>query len=376
MADEGFEGTVVRVAITGISADVSTCGGASVRVGAGENWDDFVAEAVDREWSGVEALSGIPGSVGATPIQNVGAYGAEVSQTITSVRTWDRSERTQRTFPLTDCGFGYRTSRFKREPGRYVVLEVGYQFTLGSRSQPVAYAELARRLGTEAGVPPPRRSATPSSRSAAARAWCSTPPTTTRGARARSSPTRSSSAEAAAGSPRTRRASRWPTGGSRPAPPGSSSTPGYGKGFGNDRASLSTKHVLALTNRGGATAADLVAVARRGARRRGGALRRGSGAGGQPDRVAALRAVPSRRRVGGAAAGWRPSENPPVSDCAWSCAEDPPLPGIGVVSRRGGPPKIRQCRRVLGLVPRIRHYPVSVWAPSVVWQGHARPAGT
>ena len=82
VADEGFRGTVVVVATRGISADVSACGGAAVRVAAGENWEAFVAEAVAREWSGVEALSGIPGSVGATPIQNVGAYGAEVAQTI------------------------------------------------------------------------------------------------------------------------------------------------------------------------------------------------------------------------------------------------------------------------------------------------------
>ena len=81
---------------------VSTCGGAAVRVAAGENWDDVVAYAVEQEWSGLESLSGIPGSVGATPIQNVGAYGSDVSHTITSVRTWDRLDRTQRTFPLTD----------------------------------------------------------------------------------------------------------------------------------------------------------------------------------------------------------------------------------------------------------------------------------
>ena len=139
VADGGFRGTVVRVATTGVKADVSTCGGAAVRVAAGENWDQFVAHAVDREWGGVEMLSGIPGSVGATPIQNVGAYGSDVSQTITSVRTWDRHDRTQRTFPLVDCGFAYRSSRFKREPGRYLVLEVGFQFPLGSLGSPVAY---------------------------------------------------------------------------------------------------------------------------------------------------------------------------------------------------------------------------------------------
>lgn len=263
IADEGFEGTVVRVAIGGIKADVSTCGGASVRVGAGENWDDFVAEAVDREWSGVEALSGIPGSVGATPIQNVGAYGAEVSQTITSVRTWDRTERTQRTFPLTDCGFGYRTSRFKREPGRYVVLDVGYQFTLGSRSQPVAYAELARRLDTQVGARVPARLVRD---------------TVLEIRRGKGMVLDASDHDTwSAGSFFTNPilsaddAGRLPEGAPRfPMPDGSVKTSaawliqhaGFEKGYGTERASLSTKHVLALTNRGGATSADLVGVAR------------------------------------------------------------------------------------------------------------------
>ena len=79
-----------------------------VTVAAGEGWDDFVARAVDAGWVGVEALSGIPGAVGATPIQNVGAYGQEVSQTIASVRVWDRELRGVRTFAAADCGFGYR----------------------------------------------------------------------------------------------------------------------------------------------------------------------------------------------------------------------------------------------------------------------------
>ena len=121
VADEGFEGTVVEVATRGVSADVGdqidagdpTCGGAVVTVAAGESWDELVASAVERGWVGVEALSGIPGSVGATPIQNVGAYGQEVSQTVASVRVWDRRLNGIRTFAAADCGFGYRTSRFK-----------------------------------------------------------------------------------------------------------------------------------------------------------------------------------------------------------------------------------------------------------------------
>lgn len=151
VADEGFPGLVVRIALTGLDADVSACGGAVVTVGAGENWDDFVAYTVEQEWGGAEALSGIPGSVGATPIQNVGAYGVEVSQLIYSVRTYDRHTGQARTFAAADCGFEYRGSVFKRHPGRYVVLSVAFQLALASLSAPIRYAELARELGVEQG---------------------------------------------------------------------------------------------------------------------------------------------------------------------------------------------------------------------------------
>ncbi len=159
VADAGFDGLVVEVATTGVDADTDTCdvdalaqcGGVVLTVAAGEDWDELVARAVDQGWAGIEALSGIPGAVGSTPIQNVGAYGQDVSQTIARVRTWDRVDRTQRTFAAADCGFGYRHSRFKAEPGRYVVLEVTFQLRQGDLSEPVAYAELARTLGVRAG---------------------------------------------------------------------------------------------------------------------------------------------------------------------------------------------------------------------------------
>ncbi len=154
VADEGFAGTVVKVATTGIRPDVedgASCGGVLVTVAAGERWDDLVARAVASGWVGVEALSGIPGSVGATPIQNVGAYGQEVAQTVASVRVWDRVLGGVRTFANADCGFGYRHSRFKADPGRHVVLSVTFQFRQGTHGAPVAYAELARALGVEPG---------------------------------------------------------------------------------------------------------------------------------------------------------------------------------------------------------------------------------
>ena len=151
VADEGFAGTVIRVLTRGITVDSDACSGAMVTIAAGEPWDDVVARAVTEGWVGVEALSGIPGSTGATPIQNVGAYGQEVAQTIASVRVFDRFDRAIRTFAAADCGFTYRSSRFKVEPHRYVVLSVAFQLALGDLGAPIAYAELARTLGVEVG---------------------------------------------------------------------------------------------------------------------------------------------------------------------------------------------------------------------------------
>ncbi|MDO5678492.1 MAG: UDP-N-acetylmuramate dehydrogenase [Propionibacteriaceae bacterium] len=262
IADEGFRGTVVRVATTGINADVSSCGGAAVRVAAGENWDTFVAHAVANEWIGVETLSGIPGSVGATPIQNLGAYGADVSQTITSVRTWDRQENTQRTFPVVDCGFGYRTSRFKREPGRYLVLEVGFQFQLGSLGLPIAYPELANRLETVPGkrveaakvreaVLEIRRGKGMVLDAADHDSWSAgsffTNPILS-AEEAESLPAEAPRFPDAEG--RVKTSAAWLI-----------QHAGFAKGHGAGEARLSTKHVLALTNRGAATASDLVALA-------------------------------------------------------------------------------------------------------------------
>ena len=127
------------------------CGGANVTVAAGEDWDGFVALAVEEGWSGVEALSGIPGSTGATPVQNVGAYGQDVAQTVARVRVWDRREERVRTMTSLDCRFTYRHSVFKGTD-RYVVIDVMYQLIPGTMSQPVRYADLAAQLGVEVGA--------------------------------------------------------------------------------------------------------------------------------------------------------------------------------------------------------------------------------
>ena len=152
VADEGFPGTVVRIASRGTAASVE---GDAVRldVAAGESWNDLVAWCVGEQLAGVECLAGIPGLVGATPIQNVGAYGQEVSETVVSVRAYDRVDDEVRT--IDDCRFGYRTSRFKAESPRWVVLSVSYVLSRSTASRPVRYAELAKALGVEVGQAAP-----------------------------------------------------------------------------------------------------------------------------------------------------------------------------------------------------------------------------
>jgi len=151
ISDDGLPGTVVLVRTRGIDVSVDSCSGAWVTVAAGESWDDLVARAVADEWSGLEALSGIPGLTGGTPIQNVGAYGQEVADTIARLTAYDRVTSRTEVISAGDCGFGYRNSRFKSDPGRYVVLSVTFQLPLGALSAPIGYAELATRLGVAVG---------------------------------------------------------------------------------------------------------------------------------------------------------------------------------------------------------------------------------
>jgi UDP-N-acetylmuramate dehydrogenase len=150
VADDGFPGTVVRVVTRGFDITGEAGGQACLTVAAGENWDDVVARCVAEGLAGLECLSGIPGLAGATPIQNVGAYGQEVADTVVSVRAWDRDRAEVTDVPAADCGFGYRTSRFKRD-GRHLVLAVTFRLTRGPRSAPVRYPDLAAELGVAPG---------------------------------------------------------------------------------------------------------------------------------------------------------------------------------------------------------------------------------
>ncbi|MEZ5097726.1 MAG: UDP-N-acetylmuramate dehydrogenase [Nocardioides sp.] len=271
--DEGFPGSVVHVATRGLRADVdacdpeaetlAACGGVSLTVAAGESWDDVVAHAVERGWVGLEALSGIPGLVGATPIQNVGAYGQEVADTVARVRTWDRRDRTQRTFAVADCGFGYRTSRFKAEPGRFLVLEVTFQLKQGDLSAPIRYAELARVLAVDLGDRAPLaavRDAVLALRRSKGMVLDAADHDTWSAGSFFTNPllTVEQASRLPAGAP------RWPQPDDRVKASAAwlIEHAGFDKGYGAGPATLSTKHTLALTNRGAATTADLLALAR------------------------------------------------------------------------------------------------------------------
>ena len=260
ISDDGVEGAVVLVRTRGVEVSVDPCAGAWVTVAAGESWDDLVARAVAEEWSGIEALSGIPGLTGATPIQNVGAYGQEVAQTIARVRAYDRMGGDVVTLPAGECGFGYRTSRFKADPGRYVVLSVEFQLPLGSLSAPIAYAELAGRLGVEVGARVPsvevreavldlRRGKGMVLDPADHDTWTVgsffTNPFID-GAAPEGAPAWSQS------DGRIKTSAAWLV-----------ERAGFPRGFTLDgRAALSSKHTLAITNRGEATAADVLRLAR------------------------------------------------------------------------------------------------------------------
>ncbi|MBT2249636.1 UDP-N-acetylmuramate dehydrogenase [Arthrobacter sp. BHU FT2] len=276
ISDDGFPGTVIRIASEGFTVSAEdSCGGVAVVVQAGHNWDQLVDHAVRHAWSGIEALSGIPGSTGATPVQNVGAYGSDVSQTIAAVRTWDRERNAVQTFTNSELKFGYRDSILKQTTvngsPRYVVLTVEFQLPLGRMSAPIRYAELARSLGVETG----QRAYANDVRREVLRLRASKGMVLDLADRDTFSTgsffTNPVVPEDVAGSlPET--APRYPAGREGMVKLSAAwliDHAGFGKGFGLEpdsvsggRASLSTKHTLAITNRGPARAEDMVAVAR------------------------------------------------------------------------------------------------------------------
>lgn len=266
VADAGFPGTVVRVATRGIRVATAGSGRVRVRVAAGEPWESLVATAVDSGWSGVEALSGIPGSTGATPIQNVGAYGAEVAQVIDSLEVLDRRTETVGRMTPGDAGFEYRSSVLKRTPGRWVVLSVTMDLVVDPLGAPIRYAELAGLLGVDIGERAPAaavREAVLELRRGKGMVLDATDHDTWSAGSFFTNPLLS--AAQADALPQAMPRFAQPEGSVKTSAAWLISHAGFPRGFAvrpGARAALSAKHTLALTNRGGASAEDLLELAR------------------------------------------------------------------------------------------------------------------
>jgi UDP-N-acetylmuramate dehydrogenase len=262
IADHGFEGTVVRVMTRGVERD-----GTRLTVAAGETWDALVERCVADGLQGFECLSGIPGSVGATPIQNVGAYGQEVAETVESVRVLDRETGRVEEMPAAACGFRYRSSTFKYRDRR-IVLSVTFNLRATARSGPLRYAELARALGIETGGTAPLpavREAVLGLRRRKGMVIDPADPDSVSAGSFFTNPILEPDAFAALAG----RTGTTPQPPAWPEPDGRVKTSaawlieraGFHRGYGNGRVGISTKHTLALVNRGGATTADLLALA-------------------------------------------------------------------------------------------------------------------
>jgi UDP-N-acetylmuramate dehydrogenase len=268
IGDEGMPGTVVLLLSRGI--EVTPDGGSVlVAVAAGEPWDEVVAATVREGYAGLECLSGIPGSAGATPIQNVGAYGQEVAETIIAVRVYDRVADEVRTMTPAECGFAYRASVFKRSD-RWVVLGVEFRLLRSPVSVPVRYAELARVLGVTVGDRVPladAREAVLRLRAGKGMLLDPADPDTYSVGSFFTNPVLDQPAYRAV-------LARAGDAGGPPAWPGTGGLvkvsaawlierSGFTRGYRRDGdVGLSTKHTLALTNRGGGTTAALLGLAR------------------------------------------------------------------------------------------------------------------
>jgi UDP-N-acetylmuramate dehydrogenase len=271
VSDLGFDGVAVRIATRGVEVKQS---GERVRltVAAGEPWDELVARCVADGLAGIECLSGIPGSVGATPIQNVGAYGQEIAATVRSVSAWDRTAGKTVSFDRRACGFGYRTSMFKGGH-RYVVLAVTLELEPAAVARPITYPQLAAALGAEPGDRPPLaavREAVLGLRRAKGMVVDPADPDSVSAGSFFTNPILDNEGFQTL----ERRASDRLGGDDRPPgwplPDGAVKTSaawlieraGFERGYGSGAVGISTKHTLALVNRGGGTTAELLALAR------------------------------------------------------------------------------------------------------------------
>jgi UDP-N-acetylmuramate dehydrogenase len=263
ISDEGFAGTVIHIKNNQVKEEIDACSGATLTIGAGENWDDFVLSTIERGFAGMETLSGIPGTVGAAPIQNIGAYGHEVGEFITRVRTYDREKKELKTFTNSECNFTYRNSIFKSEPGRYVVLDVGFQLRVGEMSEPVTYAELASKLGIEIGERAPVKKVRETVLELRSAKGMLLSPTDKDSWSAGSFFTNPIVDQVTADQ-LPEAAPRWPVGEGQVKISAAwlIQQAGIEKGQSHGGAKVSTKHVLALTNSGNATATEITELAK------------------------------------------------------------------------------------------------------------------
>jgi UDP-N-acetylmuramate dehydrogenase len=261
VSDAGFPGLVLQVQIAGINH----LGSNLFAVGAGESWDEFVSYAVQNNLAGIECLAGIPGSIGGTPVQNVGAYGQEVSETIAAVHFFDRESKSFLSFDNADCHFRYRESRFNTdEPNRYIVHRVDFKLVPDGAPR-IQYADLQRRFA-QASAPPSlvetanavrdiRRSkgmllvaGDPDCRSAGS--FFKNPVVTAHAVGRIAAELKIASSEVP----------NWPADGGKIKLPAAwlLERAGFKKGYAEGPAAISSRHTLALTNRGGATCADIL----------------------------------------------------------------------------------------------------------------------
>ena len=276
VADAGFDGLVLRVGLRGIAvAETAEDPGQAGEVGqriyqaaAGEDWDGFVERTAEDNCAGVECLAGIPGTVGGTPVQNVGAYGQEVAPAIERVRAFDLEERAFVEFSAAECGFGYRRSRFNSaDRGRFIVTRVDYRLTVGG-APTLRYADLQRALaerGNEGGKPSLAEVAAvvrrvrqskgmllvegdPDCRSAGS--FFKNPVVNEEQVRQIAGVSEKEPPRFQAGPGQVKLPAAWLI-----------EQAGFAKGYALGAAGVSSRHTLALVNRGGASAAEILALA-------------------------------------------------------------------------------------------------------------------
>jgi UDP-N-acetylmuramate dehydrogenase len=266
VADRGFNGLVLQIGISGIE-ERSEHGRVLLHAGAGLDWDDFVAHCVVHNYAGIECLSGIPGSVGGTPVQNVGAYGQEVSESIASVQIFDLKENRVRELTAEDCHFTYRTSIFNSsQRGRYIILRVAYALTPGG-SPALRYADLQKHFAGRDSAPSLAETREAIRKIRASKGMLITPGDPD--SRSAGSFFKNPVLAAEQHSEVTQRAAA--RGLQIPTYPALSQqkkisaawlveNSGFKKGYVKGRAAISSKHALAIVNRGGATADEILAL--------------------------------------------------------------------------------------------------------------------